>query len=263
MTVADYHVHTRFSDGKNTAEEMLRAAMDAGLSEFGFSDHAHMPHDESWCMKAGDDEKYRAEIARLREKYAGKINVLCGIEQDYFSDTPVDAYDYVIGSVHYVLADGEYIPVDESADALRRGADAHFGGDLLALCEAYYAEVADVAGRTGATVIGHFDLITKFNEQTPMINTADPRYVAAWQRAVDRLLPYGIPFEINTGAISRRKRTTPYPAADIISYIAAHGGKFILCGDTHASDTIAYQFDRFRPLAGNALLRTLPARRGK
>lgn len=257
---ADYHVHSRFSDGKNTAEEMVLAAIRMGLSEIGFSDHAHTAFDGGWCMPEGTADAYRAEISRLREKYAGQIRVRCGIEQDLFSDTPTDGYDYVIGSVHYILADGEYIPVDKNAQTLRDGADRHFGGDLIALCEAYFAEVARVADEAHATVVGHFDLITKFNEEDPMIDTADPRYVAAWQRAADRLLRAGIPFEINTGAISRRRRTTPYPAADMIAYLAAHGARFVMSGDTHAVDTIAYQFDKFRPLAGGHLLDRLPTR---
>lgn len=257
---ADYHVHTTFSDGKNTAEEMVLAAIAQGLSEIGFSDHAPVPFHDGWSMEHDAFPAYRAEIARLREKYAGQIRVLCGIEQDLFSDTPTDGFDYVIGSVHYILADGEYIPVDKDAQTLRDGADRHFDGDLLALCEAYFAEVARVADEAHATVVGHFDLITKFNELTPMIDTSAPRYLAAWQSAADRLLAAGIPFEINTGAISRRRRTTPYPAADMIAYLAARGGRFVMCGDTHAVSTIAYQFEKFRSLAGNALLDRLPLR---
>ena len=77
------------------------------------------------------------------------------------------------------------------------------------------------------------------------IETDDPAYISAWQRAADRLLPLGKPFEINTGAVSRGWRSAPYPDMRIIEYIREHGGRFILSSDSHSSDTIAFGFDRF------------------
>ena len=69
--------------------------------------------------------------------------------------------------------------------------------------------------QTGADIIGHFDLVTKFNELGGYLDLSDPRYVRAWKAAVDALLSYDRPFEINTGAISRGYRTTPYPGAAV------------------------------------------------
>ena len=75
-----------------------------------------------------------------------------------------------------------------------------------------------------------------------------PRYVAAWQYAVDELLIYDIPFEINTGAISRGYKTQPYPSADMIAYIREHGGRFVLSSDAHSADNVAYQFEKYEAL---------------
>ena len=245
MARRDLHVHTTFSDGVNTPEEMVRAAVAMGLSAIGFSDHAHTPFDESWCMAAGAAPRYRAEIARLKAAYAGKIEILCGIEQDLYSDTPTEGYDYVIGSVHYIRKDGVYLPVDETPELLRAAADEHFGGDLYALCEAYYDAVRQVPEATGATIIGHFDLITKFLERVPLFDPAHPRYVAAWQGAADALLATGLPFEINTGAMSRGWRTSPYPAAEIRDYLRARGARFLLSGDSHSAETLCFRFADF------------------
>ena len=99
---------------------------------------------------------------------------------------------------------------------------------------------------TKCDIIGHFDLITKFIEQDPAFDTNHPRYVKAWQQAADELLKTGKPFEINTGAISRGYRTSPYPAKEIRDYIRAHGGKLILSSDAHAKENIAFRFDEWK-----------------
>ena len=245
MPLADYHVHTVFCDGKNTPEEVVKAAIEKGMDAIGFSGHSHTAFDASWCMSVDGTAAYRKEIARLKKAYAGKIKIFCGVEQDYFSDASTEGYDYVIGSVHYLCVNGEYIPVDESAEDLKAAAEKQFGGDMMALCEKYYRTAANVCEKTNCDIIGHFDLITKFNNGGALFDENDPRYIAAWQKAADKLLRSGKVFEINTGAISRGYRTQPYPSADIRSYIKAKGGTFILSGDSHSADTLCFQFDRW------------------
>ena len=245
MERRDLHIHTVYSDGENTPEEMIKAAIAMGLDTVGFSDHSHTGFDERYCIPREKLAAYRAEIATLKEKYRNTITVLCGIEQDYYSDTPAAGYDYVIGSVHYIKAGDDFIPVDESAEILRCAAEKHFGGDLYALAEAYFRTVSDVVRKTGADLIGHFDLISKFTEQTPLLDVSHPRYRAAWQAAADTLLKTGVPFEINTGAISRGYRTCPYPSEEMRDYIRARGGTFLLSSDAHRSDTLCFRFSDF------------------
>ena len=238
----DLHMHTIWSDGTNTAEEMVQEAIRKGLETVGISDHSS---GDPCGMTLEQSVEYRAEIARLKEKYAGQIRVLCGLERDYFTDDFAD-YDYTIGSVHWLaMPDGHHVPVDYMAEKLREGADKYFGGDFYALAEAYYAMVAKVVEVTKCDIIGHFDLITKFIEQDPAFDTNHPRYVKAWQQAADELLKTGKPFEVNTGAISRGYRTTPYPAKEIRDYIREHGGKLIMSSDAHAKENIAFRFDEW------------------
>ena len=248
MTRGDFHVHTRFCDGKASPEEMVRAALDRGMTAIGFSGHSHTAFDESWCMSAAGTQAYRAEIARLKEAYAGRIDVYCGVEQDLFSDATTEGYAYVIGSVHYLHVGGEYLPVDESAQHQLTAAARHFGGDLYAFAEEYYRHVERLPEATGCGVIGHFDLVTKFNEGGALFDESHPRYVSAWKKAADELIKYDLPFEINTGAMSRGYRTQPYPSMEMIEYIKANGGNFILSSDSHSTDTIAYKFEEFESL---------------
>ena len=240
---------------------MVLAAIDQGLETLGFSGHSYTFFDESWCMSKEGTLAYKKEIADLKIKYADKIKILCGTEQDLYSDQPVDDYDYFIGSVHYIRIPAQgrsaaegciksggyiYIPVDESARIQKEAAEAYFGGDIYAFAEKYFETVSLWAEKTLLPdFIGHFDLLTKFNEKEPLYDEKDPRYISAWKEAADKLLSKGLVFEINTGAISRGYRTTPYPSFGIQEYIARNGGKFIMSSDSHSKDTLLYKFEEF------------------
>lgn len=139
-------------------------ALRLGCPAIGFSGHSYAPYDEAYCMSPAQTETYKAEISRLREKYAGRIRIYMGIEQDFYSPSPTVGYDYVIGSVHYLYRDGTYLPVDASQSAQEQAVQAHYGGDWYAFAEDYFAAVAQVYERTRCQVVGHFDLVTKFNE---------------------------------------------------------------------------------------------------
>ncbi len=237
----DLHMHTLWSDGKNTPEEMVQEAIRKGLETVGISDHSS---GDPCGMKLEENTAYKAEIRRLKEKYAGQIRVLCGLERDFLTDD-FSEYDYTIGSVHWLpMADGHRVSIDWTPEKLREGAEKYFGGDMLALAEAYYEAEAQVAEVTKCDIIGHFDLVTKFIEVDPSFDTHHPRYVKAWKKAADRLLKTGRPFEVNLGAMSRGYRTGPYPSEEIRQYIREYGGKMLLSSDAHAKENIAFGFDR-------------------
>ncbi len=249
MIRRDYHVHTTFCDGKNTAEEMVEAAIEIGMDEIGFSSHAHQPFDFDYCMSKEGSVLYRKEIRRLKEKYAGKIKIYLGVEKDLFSDEDTEGLDYVIGSTHYFRFGDEYPAVDAGADVLADATERFFGGDALALCEAYYENVSKIGEVIRPTIVGHFDLVTKYNEGGRFFDESDPRYVAAWRRAADRLLKTCKLFEINTGAMFRAGRTRPYPSCEIYNYIKERGGHFILSSDSHRTETLLGNFDRYEELS--------------
>ena len=243
----NYHTHTNYCDGKDSPEELVKAALNKGFFALGFSSHSFTEMDKSFALNPEKAEKYRAEIAALKEKYKGKIELYCGIEQDYFSDEPTYAYDYVIGSVHYVLKNGEYIAVDDTAQIVREAADRLYGGDFDALAEDYFALVSNVAEKTNADIIGHFDLVSKYSE----INGygESPRFLAAAERAVKALMPYGLPFEINTGAMAKGVRSVPYPSPEILKIIKKHGGEIMLSSDCHDKNYLDFAFDKAAALA--------------
>ena len=242
MILSDLHVHTSFSDGADEPEAMVLAAIEKNMDTIGFSDHSYTFFDESYCMKKEKISAYKSEISRLKEKYKDKINILCGIEQDFYSNEPTDGYDYAIGSVHYLKEGDDYFPVDEGNDCLINAANKYYGGDIYKLCEVYFDTVSKIRN---VDIIGHFDLITKFNESTPIFDEKSERYVAAYKKALDALLKLNIPFEINTGMVFRGLKSLPYPSPDILDYIIKNGGKTVLSSDAHCKDALMFNFSKY------------------
>ena len=248
MILSDFHVHTRYCDGKNSPEEIIIEAISRGMKKLGFSGHSYTSFDEEPCMSIAGTERYKAEINALKEKYASQIKIFCGTEQDYYSDFPAKGFDYVIGSVHYVLIDGEYICVEHTDEIFTRLIHACHD-DVYEAAEKYFALVADVVRKTNADIIGHFDVITRLNRGNKFFDENNPRYVAAWTSAVDELLKTGKPFEINIGGVARGYKDFPYPSRPILKYIAEHGGSVILSSDAHVKENLMYKFPEYEELA--------------
>ena len=240
------HTHTVYCDGKSTVEEMVQAAINAGLKTIGFSGHFILDIEppQDWSMDEERVAAYRADIIKVRERYKDKINILLGCEKDYFSPVPKDEYDYSIGSVHYVLKDGIYVAMDLEPEVLLGYVKTLYGGDAIAMAKDYYSLVADVYHKTGGEIVGHFDLLTKFNEKYSFLDTECKAYRTAALEAADALLEHKeLVFEINTGAMSRGWRTSPYPSEFILKYLIEKKGRLVLTGDSHAAENIIYGYE--------------------
>ncbi len=239
MRFCGYHTHTTFSDGKNTAEEMVQAAIRLGMPALGISDHSDTPCDPSYCMKKEQYPLYLAELDRLKEKYADQITLLRGLELDYDSDMAItDRLDYYLGSVHYLIFDGRVYAIDHARDIQQECIAREFGGDIHAFCQCYYDTVVKHIRRCKPTIVGHFDVITKFS----LIDEEDPTYQSIAAEALEKVVEVTPVVEVNTGAISRGWRNRPYPADFLLKRLRALGGQVILGADTHAADTIDCHF---------------------
>lgn len=241
---SNYHTHTIYCDGSDTPEELVLEAIRLGCPAIGFSGHSFTEFDQSYCMSRENTEKYKEAVRELKEKYRGKIEILLGVEQDYYSDEPTDDYDFVIGSVHYVLKDGVYLTVDWTRERQEEDVKKYYGGDFYAYAEDYYKAVADLYRKTKCDIVGHFDLITKFNEGCALFDEGNERYRKAALDAVSALLKTPAAFEINTGAIVRGLRSEPYPAKFILDEIYKAGGEVIVSSDCHAKENLLFGFDR-------------------
>ncbi len=249
MIGQDFHNHTTFCDGHADPEVMVQTAIERGFTRLGLLIHSYTFFDESYCASKDAPAVFQATMAELKEKYRGRIELYCGVEQDYYSAESTEGFDYVIGSVHYLKHGEEYPPVDDNREHTLAIVRDYYGGDWYSYAEDYFRTVSDVAEKLRPDIIGHFDLAAKYNGEGDLFDEAHPRYVAAWQAAADRLLTYGIPFEINLGGILRAGRHEPYPTLAIQRYLAQHGARVLLSGDCHTAEALGVGFEEWEKAA--------------
>ena len=246
--LCDLHAHSFYCDGSASPEEMILSAIAKGCLSFGLSGHAPVTIKGDWYMTEEKVGPYLSELYALKEKYADKIEFYVGFEADMYSPA-LPKCDYTIASLHYTDAGGEYFDVDHTKKKQIEAVDGHFGGDFYAYCENYYDRIKSVIEKTHGDIIGHFDLVTKFNGDGELFDESHPRYLSAAVDAMSELLKYGLPFEINTGAISRGYRKAPYPSKTLLKELHRLGGKIIFNSDAHSPSAICSCFDSAKEVA--------------
>ena len=236
--LTNFHTHTNFSHGKENPEEIVIYAIEKGFSSIGFTGHSYTDFDLSYCMT--DTAGYMAEINRLKEKYKGKIQIYLGVEEDIFSKERPEGFDYIIGSAHYVKNVEEYYPIDYDLENTQKALEV-FGGSLN-LAESYFDALCGYIEKKKPDIVGHFDLITKFDEKYPPIFLGDKEYLEIAKKYLKRALKSDPIFEINTGAISRGLRTKPYPCEELLYELLKGDGKIILSSDAHQKEHLDFWF---------------------
>ncbi len=237
------HTHTCYCDGRDTPEEMVITAIEKGFDSLGFSGHSYMHFAPDISMSLSGTEAYRAEIARLKEKYKEQIAIFCGLEFELYSEISQSGYDYLIGSAHYFKIDGEYVDFDRDAKTVRQLIDCYFEGNGMKYAKAYYELLAGLPQYGDFDIIGHFDLIAKHTEHSDFFDMENQAYLGYAFDAVDALqgkIPF---FEVNTGAIARGYRTAPYPHIPILKRLLERGFLPIISSDCHDRNKLDCAFE--------------------
>ena len=239
------HLHTYYCDGKNSPEEMVLRAIELDFVSLGFSGHGNSEYDPV-CMTTEKEILYRQEVRRLQEVYADQLEILLGVEHEAISPYPDFPYEFMIESVHFLLKDGKKYFIDYDVAHTLEAAEAF--GDIYAYCEAYFAQCEKAYHITPAQIAGHLDLVTKFNEKSPLIDENDPRYLEPAMAALEAGVKKGLVFEVNTGAISRGYRTTPYPRPIFLKRLKELGGQVMINSDCHDAKYLDCAYEDARQL---------------
>lgn len=237
--LTNYHTHTTFCDGKNTVEEIVKTAVEKGFDAIGFSGHGYTPYDESYCMK--DFDGYAKQVTEAKNKYGDKIQIYLGVEEDCFAPVDRKKLDYIIGSCHYINKGGVYYPIDDGYDAYKKSLEA-FNGNILAYAEEYYSAFCDYILKRKPDIIGHFDLITKYDELENSYFSNNPEYDKIAEKYLRIALKSQSIFEVNVGAVTKGYKKFPYPAENLLSIIKKNDGKIILSADCHVADKLDENF---------------------
>lgn len=152
-------------------------------------------------------------------------------------------FDYWIGSVHGAF------PGDRGV--LLRGLGGRESGRLpgqglrweFSVCGGVVLSGRGRLAQQKPTILGHIDLITKLNQDGAFFDETAPRYRGAALTALHAADPAVTPLEINTGAVRRDYRKTPYPAPFLLKEWRAMGGMVILTSDAHSADAILFGYD--------------------
>ena len=238
------HCHSTLCDGKNSLQEMAGAACAQGLTTLGFSGHSYTKPDREYCMTPGRTAQYRATIAKLKNEYRGKVDILCGIEWDLLSEGTPKGFDYWIGSAHHLYGKntGKYYEIDFRPEDLQDCINNDFDGDPLAAVEAYFAEVEKIAAKK-PDILGHIDLVKKLNADGSFFDEESPRYKAAALRALQAARENDCILEVNTGGVYRGYRKDFYPGAWLLGEWNKLGGRVIITADAHDTAALTFGFD--------------------
>ena len=230
--LVDYHMHTVLSDGKNNHEDMVWAAIEKGLDEIGFSDHVSVRLVD-WAMSIVDIPVMTNQIMEVRRNFQDKIKIRYGIEMDYFPGKEAEIkkiidsvpLDYVIGAVHFI-------------------GDWNFDSDMSLygkwtndkLYEMYFGLVQQAASSGLFDVIGHLDIIKKF-QVYPESDLSD-----LFEETVLILARNHVAVELNTSGVDHPCGEFS-PGRMLLEICHRHNVEITLGSDAHQRSQVARHYE--------------------
>jgi histidinol-phosphatase (PHP family) len=229
----DYHIHSTYSDGRSSPEDYVSAAIDAGLSEVGFSDHLNLfTQQEDWIMDPANITLYINHIEKLRNS-TNNIKIKTGLEVDFFEGREAETLefldklrlDFIIGSVHY--------QGDKTVDF---GPEFYEGKNIDRLYEKYFDSVISAISSGLFDIIGHCDLIRIYGFKP----ASDPGPL--YRRMAKAMHKYDVVFEVNTNG-RNRPIADFYPDRRFLNIFREEKVPVCVNSDAHMPARVAQYFD--------------------
>jgi len=230
----DLHNHTprcKHADGE--LREFVEKAIEYGCEVFGFADHAPMNFDQKYRMEISEVAEYEADVLKLKNEYAGKIEILLGYEVDHLPGYEEERIltsnvDYLIGSVHFLGNFGVDHP--ESIFEYKKR-------DVNTIWENYFDTIKEMAKTKRYNIVGHLDLVKIFKyfpnrDITPHID-----------EALMAIKNSGMAVEINTSGF-RKPIEEQYPSVQILKKIREIEIPITFGSDGHIPAQVGLNMDR-------------------
>jgi histidinol-phosphatase (PHP family) len=230
--MVNYHNHTTLcGHAIGEMDEYIIRAIEYGVTEFGFSDHAPVPLHlrDGISMSPEEVPAYITSILAKKEEHKNRIDIKLGFEMDfpffdsfdnkYLTDTRID---YILGSTHYMGDWGVDNPSEISRYAER---------DIDEIYKDYYELVEGLVDARFCDIVGHFDLVKKFGHRSKSDMTPFIRRIAK------KMSRYGIAAEINTSGL-RKPVEEIYPSDEIIKILFQENVPVTMGSDSHTPDDV-------------------------
>lgn len=267
MIKSNYHTHTNFCDGKSTAEEMVKSAIEKKFDIFGFSSHSAYPYKSSWHLNPEKHFEYSKEIQRLKEFYKNDIEICLGFESDYFPlicSPDKQRFlefepDFIIGSVHFVVnldepekkgfpQEDSDIPVncfsiDSVTEEVQQGIDLLFDGDGKKASQTYFALVREMVTSFDFDIVGHLDILRKRNNQLKFFDENSQWYKNEIEATAKTIAQSGKIVEINYGGIARGSLMDTYPSVEFLKLLRKLDIPVTINSDAHNFSHIDTGYD--------------------
>jgi histidinol-phosphatase (PHP family) len=240
-----------FSDDSETQpEDIVKYAMQLGLSHICFTDHNDFdyPPNEDNLIFLLDVKKYISSIRKLQLKYKEKIDILIGVEQglqphlteitDNFDLE--NELDFIIGSTHIVDGADPYYP---SFWESRSFSDS--------ICEYFNNIYKSICACSNFDVYGHLDYIVRYAPEKDL-NYKPSVYADVIDAILKKLIENGKGIELNTAGL-RYGLKEANPCLDILKRYRQLGGEIITTGsDAHKTEHLASHFDILKDILNAA-----------
>lgn len=245
LLTADCHLHSSFSgDSETTMEEMIRKGISLGLKTMCFTEHQDFDYPDSpegpGSIFLLNTDSYLYDLARLKEKYAGQIRLLFGVElglqPEVMRQNAVYArsydFDFIIGSSHVCHGKDPYYP------AFYEGRSEN-----QAYLEYFESILENIRKFSNFDVYGHLDYVVRYGPDRDR-NYSYEKYKDVLDAILELLLEKEKGLELNTGGLKSGMRDF-HPCADILKRYRELGGEIITVGsDAHDTEHLAGHFDR-------------------
>lgn len=222
MQLSNYHSHCTFCDGRSTPEDFVKFAISHGFRAYGFSSHSPLPFETFWNMSKDDMPEYLAEINRLKEKYAGRLEIYTSLEIDYLDETynPSIAYfqelplDYRIGSIHFLplsehLSEDNMVCIDGAFADYKDSVDRYFEGKISKLVTRYFDSTLKMIEAGGIDIVGHMDKIYMNGHKCEGFSFDADWYQKPFKAVLDLIAQKGLMVEVNTKNLIKKQQIFP------------------------------------------------------
>ena len=240
----DCHTHTRFSvDSDADIIGMIEKAMSLGLSAYAVTDHCecnrwyseeHYPDETTYrYFDFGRDfENSVTAVTKLKEKYDGKLNLICGVEMGQGNQVPEIAekivsdkrLDFVIGSMHQLPKTEDFAFIEYDKMTVE---------EMEKLLEKYFMEVYNLSKWGKFDILGHLTYPLRYIEDKGNIKVDMSRYEEIIREIFKSIIYNGKGIEINTSGL-RQKYGKPFPEYRFVKMYKELGGEILSVGsDAH------------------------------